>query len=93
MDVCGGGERPTREYFVLEGRASASSSWRKEWNSFSAISSLERGFEGAASGTGWGGDGTLSFRSGGKVDEGVVEEDAGVDVDHSQPILRYRESD
>lgn len=84
-----------REYFVLEGRTSASISWRKLWSSFSAISSFERGFEGAASGAGCGGGGALSFWSGGKVDVGVVEVDAGVSVGvvHSQPILKCCESD
>jgi len=41
-------ERGTREYFLEEGWASASSSCRKAWSSFSAISSAERGLEGAS---------------------------------------------
>jgi hypothetical protein len=82
-----------REYFVPEGRALASSSWRKACSSFSAASSRERGFEGASSGAGCGGGGALSFWSGGNVGEGIVEEDADVGVDHSQPILKCCESD
>lgn len=35
----GGGCLGMREYFVLLGLVSASSSWRKDWSSFSAISS------------------------------------------------------
>jgi len=89
-----GVERPMREYFVLEGRVSAESSCRKLLSSLSAISSLERGFEDAASEAGCGsGGGPLSFWSGGNIGEGVVEVDAGVGVVHSQPILKCCESD
>lgn len=79
-----GAARLTREYLVLEGVVSAASSWRKDCSSFS---SWESGFEDS----GGGGGGTLSFWSGGKVEEGFVEDAAGVGVDHNQPILRYCE--
>lgn len=42
----GGGCLRTRLYLVLLGFASASSSLRKDWSSFSAISSRVRGAEG-----------------------------------------------
>ena len=84
--VCGvfedGGGRGTRLYFLLEGWMSASSSSRKDCNSFSAASSREMGLGGGVS------DDKL-------VDCVAVCEDAGMEspcggatgVDQSQPIV------
>lgn len=76
-----------RLYFVLLGRASASSSCRNEWNSCSASSSRVNGFDGlvvlcdAAAGS-WialgGSDGGISA---------LLEPGWGSGVDHSQPIV------
>lgn len=79
-----GGCRGTRLYFVLLGRVSASISWRKDCSSFSASSSLVKGFEGVL----WSGAaGGAAADCGEDVVFSWAEEGAASEgLDQSQPI-------
>jgi len=85
-DLVGGGWG-TRLYFVLLGRTSASSSWRKDWSSCSASSSWERGLEFVDRGAG-----TDSGIDDGGLDclascDWIGADGEVVEVLHSQPIV------
>ena len=77
----GGGCLGTREYFVLLGLVSASSSWRKDWSSFSVISSRVK----------VGGDVAGEEARAWEIESGVEEALAPVSAeeldDQSQPIV------